>query len=29
MSAISKEHGLDSPAHGVTLSLPVDGIMGL
>lgn len=29
MTAISKEHGLSSPAHGVALSLPVDAIMGL
>ena len=29
MSAISKEHGLGSPAQGVALSLPVDAIMGL
>lgn len=28
MAAISKEHGLDTPANGVTLSLPVDAIMG-
>ncbi len=29
MTAISSEHGPDSPAHGVTFSLPVDAIMGL
>lgn len=29
MTAISSEHGLNSPAHGVALSLPVDAIMGL
>lgn len=29
MSAISKEHGAASPAHGITISLPVDAIMGL
>ena len=29
MSAISKEHGIATPAHGITLSLPVDAIMGL
>ncbi|MBO5069564.1 MAG: hypothetical protein J6C37_04300 [Roseburia sp.] len=29
MTAISGEHGLSSPAHGVALSLPVDAIMGL
>ena len=29
MAAISREHGLGSPAHGVALSLPVDAIMGL
>ena len=29
MPAISSAHGMDSPAHGVAFSLPVDGIMGL
>ena len=29
MQAISSAHGMDSPAHGVAFSLPVDGIMGL
>lgn len=29
MTAISDAHGISTPAHGVTLSLPVDGIMGL
>lgn len=29
MAAISKEHGISTPAHGVALSLPVDAIMGL
>lgn len=29
MSAISKEHGIATPAHGITVSLPVDAIMGL
>lgn len=29
MSAISKQHGISTPAHGIVLSLPVDGIMGL
>lgn len=29
MAAISKQHGISTPAHGITLSLPVDGIMGL
>lgn len=29
MTAISEAHGISTPAHGVVLSLPVDGIMGL
>lgn len=29
MAAISKQHGVATPAHGITLALPVDGIMGL
>ena len=29
MQAVSSAHGMDSPAHGVAFSLPVDGIMGL
>lgn len=29
MAAISKDHGITTPAHGITLSLPVDAIMGL
>ena len=29
MAAISKEHGVSTPAHAITLSLPVDAIMGL
>ena len=29
MGAISREHGAASPAHGITVSLPVDAIMGL
>lgn len=29
MSAISKDHGISTPAHGIILSLPVDAIMGL
>lgn len=29
MAAISKDHGISTPAHGVTLALPVDAIMGL
>lgn len=29
MTTIAKEHGVSSPAHGIALSLPVDGIMGL
>lgn len=29
MAVISAEHGIDSPAHGVLLSLPVDEIAGL
>ncbi len=29
MTAISKNHGVTTPAHGLALSLPVDAIMGL
>lgn len=29
MAAISKDHGVTTPAHGITISLPVDAIMGL
>ena len=29
MTAISKQHGIDTPAHGVGFALPVDAIMGL
>ena len=29
MTAISKQHGIDTPAHGVSFALPVDAIMGL
>lgn len=29
MSAISSQHGIDSPAHGIVVALPVDGISGL
>lgn len=29
MSAISKNHGVTTPAHGLALSLPVDAIMGI
>lgn len=29
MAAISKEHGISAPAHGIILSLPVDAIAGL
>lgn len=29
MSAISKDHGIATPAHGIIVSLPVDAIMGL
>lgn len=29
MAAISKNHGIATPAHGITVSLPVDAIMGL
>lgn len=29
MSAISTQHGIDSPAHGIITALPVDGISGL
>ncbi len=29
MSAISREHGLKTPAHGLVLSIPVDEVMGL
>lgn len=29
MAAISKEHGISTPAHGITLSLPVDAMIGL
>lgn len=29
MTAISKQHGIDTPAHGISFALPVDAIMGL
>lgn len=29
MTAISSQHGIDTPAHAVAFSLPVDAIMGL
>lgn len=29
MSAISRQHGISSPAHGIITALPIDGISGL
>lgn len=29
MAEIGRQHGVNTPAHGVSISLPVDGIMGL
>lgn len=29
MSAICRDHGLNSPAHGVVISVPVEDVLGL